>query len=84
MAKAYVIQHGGVDAWRQGEVVPAEQFAKLDTQRLLDLGAIREATAEDAPAARGPVEQADAAAPANTTGSEDVPAIPPPPVKGSK
>ena len=83
-SKAYVIQHGGVAGWQQGAVVPASEFEsrKFDVQRLLDLGAIREAAAEDVQQA----SQADAAAPANTTGSADVPAVPPAPVsdKGSK
>ena len=83
-AKAYVIQHGGVAVWREGAVVPAGEFEsrKYDVQRLLDLGAMREATGEEAAQA----DQATAAAPENTTGSQDVPAIPPAPVddKGKK
>lgn len=88
MAKAYVILHGGVAAWAQGAVVPAADFEarKVDTQRLLDLGAIREATADEVQAAQGGDDSA-LRAPDVTTGSADVPAIPPPPVsdrKGSK
>lgn len=83
-AKAYVILHGGVDAWRQGDVIPADKFAKLDTQRLLDLGAMREASADEVKAAQGPADQAAAAAPENTTGSADVPAIAPPPVSADQ
>lgn len=82
-AKAYVILHGGVDAWRQGEVIPAEQFEKLDTQRLIDLGAIREASADELQASAGGDDSA-LRAPAVTTGSADVPAIPPAPVAESK
>ena len=87
MAKAYVILHGGVAGWTQGAIVPAAQFekAKHDTQRLIDLGAIREASADEVQASQGGDDSA-LRAPDVTTGSQDVPAIPPAPVddKGKK
>ena len=87
MAKAYVILHNGVAGWVQGEVIPASEFEsrKYETQRLLDLGAIREASADEVQAAEGGDDSA-LRAPDVTTGSADVPAIPPAPVddKGKK
>lgn len=83
MTKAYVVLHNAVGAWAQGQIVSEKEAGQIDMQRLLDLGAVRAATADEVQAAQGGDDSA-LRAPAVTTGSADVPAVPPPPVKGSK
>ena len=75
MAKGYVVLHNAVGAWAQGQIVTEKEAGKIDMQRLLDLGAVREATADELKAAQGGDDSA-LRAPEVTTGSQDVPATP--------
>ena len=75
MAKGYVVLHNAVGAWGQGQIVTEKETGKIDMQRLLDLGAVREATADELKASQGGDDSA-LRAPDVTTGAQDVPAAP--------
>lgn len=60
MPDKFIVEHASVGAWSRGTVLTADDLKEVDRKRLLDLGAIRKATADDEPDEAAPPTPAEA------------------------